>query len=153
MLEKFAQSARTSVEDARHEAARRGDRRIGTDHLLLALLHEEELAQAVGVDNATAAEAADQLDRNALTSIGLELGTFQATADSASSQRIPMTAGAKAVLQQTLVSAAAEKARKITSRHILLALLDREEPDSAAALFAALSVDRQRVRAVLNAAR
>lgn len=31
---------------------------IGTDHLLLALLHEDEQAHAVGVDAATAAEKA-----------------------------------------------------------------------------------------------
>ncbi|MGV8858195.1 Clp protease N-terminal domain-containing protein [Rhodoglobus sp.] len=153
MFEKFAQSARTSVEDARSEAALRGDRRIGTDHLLLALLREKDLAQAVGVDAETAADAADRLDRSALLSIGVELGTFQPAAEAASSQRIPMTAGAKTVLRHTLAFAAAEKARTITSRHMLLALLDREEPDSAAALFSALSVDRQAVRDNLSEAR
>ena len=38
MFERFARAARTAVEDARYEAERRGDRRIGSDHLLLALL-------------------------------------------------------------------------------------------------------------------
>lgn len=151
MFEKLAQSARTVVEDARHEAARRGDRRLGTDHLLLALLHEDELARAVGVDAASAAEAANQLDRDALTAIGLDLGTFRPTAHAAASKRVPLTAGAKETLQQTLVSAAAEKARAVTSRHILLALLDRREPDSAAALLAALAVDRAAVRESLAA--
>ncbi|MEV8252919.1 Clp protease N-terminal domain-containing protein [Rhodoglobus sp. NPDC076762] len=146
MFEKLAQSAKTVVEDARHEAARRGDRRLGTDHLLLALLHEEELAQAVGVDSATAADAANQLDRDALTAIGLDLGAFSPTAHAAASKRVPLTAGAKATLQHTLVNAAAEKARTVTSRHILLALLDRREPDSAAALLTALDVDRAAVR-------
>ncbi|WP_246837264.1 Clp protease N-terminal domain-containing protein [Salinibacterium sp. UTAS2018] len=146
MFETLTQSARTTVEDARHEAARRGDRRLGTDHLLLALLHEEELARAVGVDATSAAEAADQLDRDALTAIGLDVGTFCPTAHAAASKRVPLTAGAKAALQQTLVSAAAEKARTVTSRHILLALLDRREPDSAATLLTALAVDRHAAR-------
>ncbi|MBH0109941.1 Clp protease [Salinibacterium sp. NG22] len=153
MFEKLAQSARTVVEDARHEAARRGDRRLGTDHLLLALLHEEELAQAVGVDAATAAEAAQQLDRDALTAIGVDLGSFNPTAHAAASKRVPLTAGAKATLQHTLVSAATEKARTVTSRHILLALLDRREPDSAAVLLTALAVDRAAVRESLAASR
>ena len=49
MFERFGGAARTAVEDARYEAERRGDRRIGSDHLLLALLRDDELAQLVGV--------------------------------------------------------------------------------------------------------
>ena len=63
MFERFARAARIAVEDARYEAERRGDRRIGSDHLLLALLQDDELAQLVGVDAAAAHDAADQLDR------------------------------------------------------------------------------------------
>lgn len=48
MFEKFPQSARIAVEDARFEAARRGDRKIGTEHLLLALLQDAEKARLVG---------------------------------------------------------------------------------------------------------
>ena len=61
-----------------------------------------------------------------------------------------LTPGAKAVIQQTLANAVAEKARRMTSRHILLALLDRSEPDPAAALFAALGVDQRTVRERLS---
>jgi hypothetical protein len=78
MFERFARAARTAVEDARYEAERRGDRRIGSDHLLLALLQDDELAQLVGVDAAAAHDAADQLDRTALAAIGLTLGEFSA---------------------------------------------------------------------------
>ena len=44
------------VLDAAEEARRRGDRRIGSDHLLLALLKDEDsvTARALGVDLPTA---------------------------------------------------------------------------------------------------
>lgn len=153
MFERLAQSARTAVEDARYEARRRGDRRIGTEHLLLALLQDDALAQMVGVDSAAASEAADQLDRAALAAIGLTLGEFKPTARPSLGRHVPaMTSGAKAVLQQTLATAASEKARALTSRHMMLALLDRHDPDPAAAIFAALTVDRALVRGRLAAA-
>jgi ATP-dependent Clp protease ATP-binding subunit ClpA len=153
MFERFAQAARMAVEDARYEAGRRGDRRIGTEHLLLALLQDEGLAGIVGVDARTAQQAADQLDRDALAAIGVTLGEFRPTAGGAGTRSVPrMTHGAKAVLQQALGNATAEKARAITSRHMLLALLDRREPDPAAALFAALAVDEPVIRARLGAA-
>lgn len=149
MFERFAREARIAVEDARYEAERRGDRRIGSDHLLLALLQDDELAQLVGVDAAAAHDAADQLDRTALAAIGLTL-EFQPTGRATLGRRVPlMTAGGKAVIQQALAKAAAEKARTITSRHLLLALLDRHEPDPAATLLAALSIDPPALRARL----
>jgi ATP-dependent Clp protease ATP-binding subunit ClpA len=153
MFERFAQAARAAVEDARYEARRRGDRRIGTEHLLLALLQDEGLAGIVGVDAHTAQQAADQLDRDALAAIGVTLGDFRPTADRAGTRSVPrMTPGAKTVLQQALRNATAEKARAITSRHMLLALLDRRQPDPAAALLVALAVDEPVLRARLAAA-
>ncbi|QCB49847.1 hypothetical protein E5720_08000 [Rhodococcus sp. PAMC28707] len=65
MFERFTQSFRGAVENVRYEAVRRGDRRIGTDHLLLALRQDESLSRVVGVDNETARAAADRLDRAA----------------------------------------------------------------------------------------
>ena len=152
MFERFARAARTAVEDARYEAERRGDRRIGSDHLLLALLQDDELAQLVGVDAAAAHDAADQLDRAALAAIGLTLGEFRPAGRSALGRHAPlMTTGGKTVIQQALAKAAAEKARTITSRHLLLALLDRREPDPAATLLAALRIDQPALRARLAA--
>ncbi|MDN5796060.1 MAG: Clp protease [Intrasporangium sp.] len=146
MFERFAQSARIAVEDARFEASRRGDRRVGTEHLLLALLSDETLADMVGVDAMAARQAADELDRAALAEIGLEVGGFHPTGRAAVGKPVPLTPGAKAVIRETLTHAAAEKSRHLTSRHLLLALLDRGEPDPAAAIFDALSVDREQVR-------
>ena len=50
---------------AAEEAGRRGDRRIGTDHLLLGILHEStsDAAEALGVDLASARAADERLDR------------------------------------------------------------------------------------------
>lgn len=146
MFERFAQSARTAVEDARYEAGLRGDRRIGTDHLLLAVLHDEALAQIVGADVAAGRAVADQLDSAALAAVGLNLGGFQPTGRAALGKHVRLTSGAKAVIQQSLARAAAEKARRITSRHVLLAILERHEPDPATTLLTTLSVDQTAVR-------
>ncbi len=152
MFERFAQSARAVIDDARYEAERRGDRRIGSDHLLLALVADDAMAQLVGVDAAAAREAADRLDRAALVAIGLTLGEFRPSGRSALSRQVPLNSGAKRAIQQALANAAAEKARAITTRHLLLALLDRQEPDPAAVLLAELSVDRRLLRERLAAA-
>lgn len=151
MFERFTDSARAAFESASLEAGRGGGRRIGTEHLLVAVLHDEELACLVGIDAATVRDAADELDRAALAAIGLDLGTVQSTDEPAVSTHIPLTPGAKAALKQTLTNATHERSRRITSRHMLLALLERREPDPAAALLATLLLDpretRQRVAA------
>lgn len=146
MFERFTASARTVVEDARYEAARRGDRRIGTEHLFLAIVHDPAMSRAVGVDPAAARAASNELDRSALAAIGLDLGNFPPIGHDTSARRVPLTAGAKAVLQQTLARAAADRARHITTRHILLALLDRQEPDPVGTLFMTLQIDPGEVR-------
>ncbi|MGO1853899.1 MAG: Clp protease N-terminal domain-containing protein [Microbacteriaceae bacterium] len=152
MFERFTRAARAAVEDARYEAERRGDRRIGSDHLLLALLQDDEIVKLVGIDAVAAHEAVDQLDRTALAAIGLSIGEFQPPDRAALGRHAQMmTTGAKAVIRQSLANAAAEKARTITSRHLLLALLDRHEPDPAATLLAALPVDRPALRLRLAA--
>ncbi|NYE94292.1 ATP-dependent Clp protease ATP-binding subunit ClpA [Psychromicrobium silvestre] len=152
MFERFARSARTAVEDARFEASRRGDRRIGTDHLLIALLRDETLAQLIGVDATAARQAADQLDRTALAAIGLAVGEFESNGGAVLNSRVPlMTVSAKTVIKLALSKAVAEKARIISSRHLMLALLDRSEPDPAASLLAALPIDPVAIRGRLAA--
>ena len=96
-------------------------------------------------------DAADQLDRTALAAIGLTLGESQPARTALGRHAPLMTAGGKTVIQQALAKAAAEKARTITSRHLLLALLDRHEPDPAATLLAALSIDQPALRSRLAA--
>lgn len=152
MFERFARTARAAVEDARLEAERRGDRRIGSEHLLIALLQNDGLAAVVGVDAQTARDTADRLDCSALAAIGLTLGEFRPATAGGVGRRVPfMTAGAKAVIRHSLTEASAEKARTITSRHMLLAVLDRHEPDPAATLLAELSIDPTALRERLAA--
>jgi ATP-dependent Clp protease ATP-binding subunit ClpA len=153
VFERFTRAARAAVEGARHEAQRRGDRRIGTDHLLVSLLgNDDAIAQVVGINAPAARQAADDLDRQALAAIGITLAGWQPDRDAVPGRHaLFMTAGAKAVIRRTLAVAVAEKARAIGSRHLLLALLDQREPDPAATLLAALALDRAAVRVRLAA--
>ncbi|QIM15488.1 Clp protease [Leucobacter insecticola] len=147
MFERFAGEARAVVEDALTEAERRGAVRIASDHLLLALLRNEEIAAAAGTDAAAVQMAADQLDRDALAAIGVSVSEVQLPPSTVKGKRATrMTSGAKEVLKGTLGYAAAEKSPTIAPRHMLLALLDRKEPDPAAVLLAALPVDRGELR-------
>ena len=56
---------------ASEEARRRGDRRTGTDHLLLALLEDPSIEAALGVSLQQARQALESLDHEALGALGL----------------------------------------------------------------------------------
>jgi hypothetical protein len=58
---------------ARDEARRRGDRKVGTEHLVLALLMEPVLAGALATDLASARARLEALDRDALGAVGVVL--------------------------------------------------------------------------------
>ncbi len=62
--------------DARDEAIRRGDRTIGTEHIVLAMLIDpaSPAAKALGCDLDSARRALDALDLDALAAIGVEPG-------------------------------------------------------------------------------
>jgi ATP-dependent Clp protease ATP-binding subunit ClpA len=53
-------------------------------------------------------------------------------------------------LQRTLAHTTAEKSRRITPKHLLLALAERERPDAAAALLAEMKVDTAELRRRLS---
>lgn len=128
---------------AGEEVARRGDRRVGTDHLLLGLLHDQEIAEELGVNVERARAVARDLDQAALAAIGVDLG------DDLPSERtrvrvghVPMTSAARARIGRAGGVADAERVRRIEPRHLLAALREGEEPDPAAVLLAALGVAR-----------
>jgi ATP-dependent Clp protease ATP-binding subunit ClpA len=163
MFERFAQSTKAALEGARNEAERRGDRRIGSDHLLIALLQDDATAQFVGVSADAARAAADELDRSALSAIGLTVGdgtytpatytpaAYTPAGRGASRKSVTsITRGAKGVIEQSMAHAASAKARAVSSEHMLLALLDKKQPDPAAALLAALPIDHAALRARLT---
>jgi ATP-dependent Clp protease ATP-binding subunit ClpA len=138
MFERFTPQARESVSRAIAEAGHRGDRRVGTDHLLIGILHDPAVAVAVGADAEQARHVADQLDRTALARIGVDVDAFGTLALAVAAPRLPFTAGAKTVLRRALLLVVAGKTRRIESRHLLGALLERREPDPAAVIMAAL---------------
>jgi len=147
VLDRLTPAARAVVAAGDDEAALRGDRRVGTDHLLLGLLHDPATAELVGVDLATARRRLRELDRTALAALGITSPDLDGTvAISRSSSRQP-TSGFRAVLPLAYTVAANEKSRRVTPRHLLLALLARDEPDPAAALLAALGIRPAEVRA------
>ena len=57
---------------AREDARRRGDRRLGTEHLVLALLREPAVADALGGDLPAARQVLDAMDRDALAGVGID---------------------------------------------------------------------------------
>jgi Clp amino terminal domain, pathogenicity island component len=133
------------------EAWRRGDRRLGTDHLLLGLLRAGDpvIARAIGVSLDDARSAASDLDRAALAAVGVQAGGLPAAGlpEPPGGTRLPpLTSAARAVLKR-----AADKARTgplpgLQQRHVLLAVLGLEPPDPAAQLLAALGVQAWEAR-------
>jgi ATP-dependent Clp protease ATP-binding subunit ClpA len=149
-----ADARKIVLTSAAQEARRRGDRRLGTDHLLLGLLHDPDsgVARAVGVDLDAARAALDALDRSALAAVGVEVEVEVASLaappppHSLARRLLPLTSGARAVLKRTVEQTRQAGTARIESRQFLLALLDRESPDPAAELLATLGVDRSQIR-------
>jgi hypothetical protein len=56
---------------ASEEARRRGDRRTGTDHVLLALLEDPPVEVLLGVTLQQARQALESLDQEALGAVGM----------------------------------------------------------------------------------
>jgi len=139
---------------ATEEARRRGDRRLGTDHLLLGLLHDEDsrAAKALGVSLADARAALDALDRAALAAVGIEIGALGGGAPVSFGRRLPpLTSGARAVFKRAIDEGRPARSGRIETTHFLLALLSLQRPDPAAELLDTLGVDRAVVRQRLAA--
>ena len=134
------------------EARRRGDNRIGTDHLLVALMAEPQAAAAVGVDRDQAREALERLDAVALHAIGVDptLATTSGVEHTAR-RRLPLTNGAKQALRRAIRESDQLDESAITVRHLVLAILEAEPPDPAADLLRYLNVDTAGARESLLA--
>jgi len=132
--------------DARDEAVRRGDRTVGTEHLVLALLVDpaSPAARALGCDLDSARRALDALDRKALAAIGIEPGITAGPVAARAAGRLRLTPAAKATLTGVRD---ARKSRGAGLGIVLGALLGLPRPDPAAELLAALGVDAQAARA------
>jgi ATP-dependent Clp protease ATP-binding subunit ClpA len=149
-----ADARKIVLTSAAQEARRRGDRRLGTDHLLLGLLNERDshVVRALGVDLETARAALDALDRSALAAVGVEVGSLGDLPQPVHARRLlPFTSGARAVIRQTVEQTRQAGTARIETHQFLIALLDRDSPDPAAELLETLGVDRAQVRNRLEA--
>ncbi|GAB3399388.1 Clp protease N-terminal domain-containing protein [Flindersiella endophytica] len=136
------------------EARRRGERRMGTQHLLLGLLHDPGSlpARALGVDLDTARAALDALDEEALAAIGLIVDRRPAEPIARKHPPVPvsaLTSNARAVVKQA-VNATTTRTRRTAPEHLLRALLDREYPDPVRQLLTHLGIDRTAAHRVLD---
>jgi len=135
----------SATEEARH----RGDRRLGTDHLLLGLLHDQDsrAAKALGVSLAGARAALLDLDVAALAAVGIEIQALGEGLPVSFGRRLPpLTSGARAVVKRAIDEARPSRSGRIDTTHLLLALLSLQRPDPAAELLDALGVDPAAVR-------
>jgi ATP-dependent Clp protease ATP-binding subunit ClpA len=148
VFEQFTVGARTAVSRAVDEARLRGDRRIGTEHLLLGILHEPRSAatRALGIDLKAARTALDVLDQSALTAIGIHIHGVERPAIPAFRKRAPFTSAARSAIPRAVAEAKKAGSRRISPEHLLLAILDSEEPDPAAEVLEQLGIDRPAIR-------
>ena len=138
------------VLDASAVARSRGDRRVGTDHLVVAVLTGADriAADALGSDRETAYQALCELDRQALAAVGIA-GVDVGPAPAVAGRRLPLTPGALAVFTGL---GRLSRGERTGVKHVVLALLARRPPDPAAALLDALRIDRAGARQRLGAA-
>jgi len=146
---------------ASEEARRRGDRRIGTDHILLALFEDPSIEVVLGVNLQRTRQELESLDREALGTLGLGSGADAPPLpmrampkkprfrDVAKKDRLRMAPAAKKVLE----AAVKPNRRKtyVTAQQVLAQILTLQPPDPAAALLSALGVNTSEVRHRLDA--
>jgi hypothetical protein len=147
---------------AGEEARRRGDRRIGTDHVLLALWEAPSIEVVLGVSLQQARQALESLDHEALGALGMGSGTdapplpMRAVPkkptlwDIMQKDRLRMTPAAKKVLEEA--SKPNRRRLQITAQQVLAQILTLQPPDPAAVLLGALGVNTSEVRGRLDTA-
>src|ERR1700744_1073658 len=141
---------------ASEEARRRGDRRTGTDHMLLALFEDPSIEVLLGVSLQQAREALESLDLEALDALGLGAGAdapplpMRAVPkkprirDVAKKDRFRMTPAAKKVLEAAYKPKGHRKLQ-VTGPEVLVQILALQPPDPAAVLLGALGVNTSEV--------
>jgi ATP-dependent Clp protease ATP-binding subunit ClpC len=135
MFERFTDRARRVVVLAQEEARMLNHNYIGTEHILLGLIHEGE-----GV----AAKALDSLNIN-LDAVRQQVEEIIGQGQAAPTGHIPFTPRAKKVLELSLREALQLGHNYIGTEHILLGLI-REGEGVAAQVLQKLGADLNRVR-------
>ena len=145
---------------ATEEARRRGDRRTGTDHVLLALLEDPSFEVVLGVSLQQARQALESLDLEALCTLGLGSATdapplpMRAVPKKPTisavmkKDRLRMTPAAKKVLQEAVKPN--RRKTQVTAQQVLAQILTLQPPDPAAVLLGALDVNTSEVRRRLD---
>ncbi|MGA9776195.1 MAG: Clp protease N-terminal domain-containing protein [Candidatus Dormiibacterota bacterium] len=147
---------------AGEEARRRGDRRYGTDHILLALFEDPSIDVVLGVNLQQARQALESLDHEALGALGLGSGTdapplpMRAVPEKTSiwavmkkKDRLRITPAAKKVLEEAVKPN--RRKTQVTAQQVLAQILTLQPPDPAAALLGALGVNTSELRRRLDA--
>jgi hypothetical protein len=146
---------------ASEEARRRGDRRTGTDHLLLALLEVPSIEVALGVTLQQARHAVEWLDHEALGALGMVSGADAPALpmravpkkprlrDIATKDHFRLTPAAKKVLEDAVRPN--RRKLQVTAQQVLAQILTLQPPDPAAVLLGALGVNTPEVRRRLDA--
>jgi ATP-dependent Clp protease ATP-binding subunit ClpA len=173
MFERFTRTARSVVAGARAQAQELGHRCVGTEHLLLAMLGEEDSTAALlrdaGLTAATVRAAIvravgtpggllSDAEAAALESIGIDIHAVRARIEESFGPgvleepeavgrrwRVPFSRRSKKVLELSLREAVRLKQNWIGSEHILLGLL-REGQGLAAKVMADAGVDLAALR-------
>lgn len=137
------------------EARRRGDRRVGTDHLLLGLLRDPVMESALGASHEEVRLALTNIDNEALASIGVpESMNSPLLAEHALPQRPNVLDVWKGHMKMTPSAKNAIKQFRTLMRHhqtakpqqLLLWLLDNRSPDPVAVLLERLKIDTVALR-------
>ncbi|MHB0915994.1 MAG: ATP-dependent Clp protease ATP-binding subunit [Thermoleophilia bacterium] len=135
MFERFTERARQVVVLAQEEARALKHNYIGTEHLLLGLLREEE-----GI----AAQVLTALDVN-LDEVRMQVAQIVGMGDEAHAGQIPFTPRAKKVLELALREALSLGHNYIGTEHILLGLI-KENEGVAARILLEFDADSEKVR-------
>jgi ATP-dependent Clp protease ATP-binding subunit ClpA len=176
MFERFTREARQTVVQAQAEAAALHSRRIGTEHLLLGLVGQDNTPTTAvlarhGLTRATVLASVStlsgDLDAEALTTLGIDLDAVRSRVESTfgpgalddparrrgatAGGHIPFTPRAKKVLELSLREALALKHRHIADGHLVLGLV-REGEGLAMKVLADLGVDTEALRREISAA-
>ena len=146
---------------ASEEARRRGDRRTGTDHLLLALLEDPSVEVVLGVSLQQARQGLESLDHEALVALGMGSGADApplpmravpkkpTTREVMKKDRLRLTPAGKRVLEEA--SKPNRRRLSVTAQQVLAQILTLQPPDPAAVLLGALGVSTSDVRRRLDA--
>ncbi len=135
MFERFTERARQVVVLAQEEARALKHNYIGTEHLLLGLLREEE-----GI----AAQVLTTLDVN-LDEVRMQVAQIVGMGDEVAAGQIPFTPRAKKVLELALREALSLGHNYIGTEHILLGLI-KENEGVAARILLEFDADSEKIR-------